>query len=106
MTTENLVKHCRYYKGQEKCPSSADSLFWNYERIWVEYTLKTEDENSFEALELKTLLKLYKDAHLENFQEDDGVPITLKAFLLNRYEHWTDGDEGFKEWYLKNYKRE
>ena len=39
---------------------------------------------------------------LENFQEDDGVPITLKAFLLNRYEHWAE-DDGFKEWYQKNY---
>lgn len=106
MTTEDLVKHCRYYKGQEKCPSSTDSLFWNYERIWVEYTLKAEDENTFEAQELKALLKLYKDAHLENFQEDDGVPITLKAFLLNRYEHWTDSSDGFEEWYLKKYKRE
>ena len=105
MAKEDLIKKCRYYKGQKECPANAPTLFWNYERIWVEYTLKAEDENSFEARELKLMLKRYKDVHLENIQADDGVPITLKAFLFNRYEHWTDG-KNFEEWYLKKYRQE
>lgn len=105
MTLEDIIKQCRYYKGQKKCPANAPSLFWNYERIWVEWTLEAENENSEGARELKAMLKRYKDVHLENFQEDDGIPITLKAFLFNRYEHWTEGG-GFEEWYQKNYIRQ
>ena len=102
MKLEDLIKQCRYYKGQKKCPVSTPSLFWNYERLWVEWTL---DDNGTGAKELENMLKRYKDVHLENFQEYDGIPITLKAFLFNRYEHWTDGD-GFEEWYQKKYKQE
>ncbi len=105
MAKEDLIKQCRYYKGQKRCPANTPSLFWDYERIWLEYMLKAEDENSFEARELKLMLKRYKDVHPENIQADDGVPITLKAFLFNRYEHWTDG-KNFEEWYLKKYRQE
>lgn len=105
MTKEDAIKQCKYYKGQKKCPTKSPSLFWNYERIWVEWTLESEDEKSKGAKELKLMLKRYKEVHLENFQKDDGVPITLKALLFNRFEHWTEGD-GFKEWYMKNYRQE
>ena len=105
MTTEDVIKQCRYYKGQKKSPANTPLTFWNYERIWVEWTLEAEDEKSVGAQELKAMLKRYKDVHLENFQVDDGVPVTLKAFLFNRYEHWTEGD-GFEESYMKNYIRE
>lgn len=105
MTKEAIIKQCRYYKGQKRCPANISSLFWNYERIWVEWMLESEDEKSKGAEELKLMLKRYKEVHLENFQEDDGVPITLKAFLFNRFEHWNEGD-GFEIWYMKKYKRE
>ena len=35
MTLENIIKQCRYYKGQKKCPANTPLLFWNYERIWA-----------------------------------------------------------------------
>lgn len=105
MTKEDAIKQCKYYKGQKKCPANTQPMFWNYERVWVEWTLESEDEKKLGAIELKGMLKRYKDVHLEHFQEDDGVPITLKALLFNRYEHWNEGD-GFEDWYLKNYIRE
>ena len=105
MTKEAAIKQCRYYKGQKRCPANTPSLFWNYERIWVGWTLVAEDDKSEGAMMLKSMLKQYKDAHLENFQEDDGVPITLKALLFNRFDHWNEGD-GFENWYITNYKRE
>ena len=43
---------------------------------------------------------------LEDFNKDDGVPMTLKVNLFKHYLHWSHGGngKGFKEWYLKNYK--
>ena len=104
MSIEDVIKQCRDYKGQNRCPANTPSTFWNYERIWAEWTIEAEDENSLGAKELKAMLKRYKEVNLENFQIDDGTPITLKAFLFNRFEHWTDG-VGFEDWYQKNYKR-
>lgn len=38
-TREELIKQCRYYKGEEECPSIFDaelSWFWDMERIYVQ----------------------------------------------------------------------
>ena len=38
-TKEELIKQCRYYKGEEECPNIFDaelSWFWDMERIYVQ----------------------------------------------------------------------
>ena len=38
-TREELIKQCRYYKGEEECPSIFDaelSWFWDMERVYVQ----------------------------------------------------------------------
>lgn len=37
MNREELLKHCRYYKGEDKCPFDDGELswFWDMERVYV-----------------------------------------------------------------------
>ena len=49
----------------------------------------------------------YEKYGLQDFEPDDGVPITLKAMLFNRY-HSSNGfylniADMFKEWYVRFY---
>lgn len=100
---EELIKQCRYYKGEKECPRDIDKkgkcLYWNYEKIWVESD-KWRDEKIGEVSE-------YVRYGLKEFNKDDGTPITLKALLFNRYEHWSGNygnlAEGFKVWYIESY---
>lgn len=102
MTREELIKVCKYYKGENECPYTNDSPeesikghFWNYEKYWIESDNKIHTENV-------GLLKAYG---LENFNANDGTPISLKALLFNRWGHWVGlyDIEGFKKWYLDEY---
>lgn len=98
-----LIKQCRYYKGEKECPKSIDKKgmggIWRYEQMWVERE-ELRDEKGFNTEE-------YIHYGLKDFMADDGTPISLKALLYNRYEHWS-GDygnttEGFKAWYKGYY---
>lgn len=37
MKKEDLIKQCRYYSGEEKCPFNEDNMewFWDMERVYV-----------------------------------------------------------------------
>ena len=99
MKREDAIKLCRYYHGERECPlKEQDSImFWEYERIWVDNTVSAD-------LSFGDLLSDYLNAGLKDFEKFDDTPITLKALLFNRYEHWFYGDrEGFKKWYKKKY---
>lgn len=98
---EELIKQCRFYKGEEESPfpnTSYKSGLWFYEHWWVE--AQTEGEMSFDFY-----LEDYSFRGLDDFSNDDGVPITLKALLLNRYNHGEGmfTTDEFKEWYKKWY---
>jgi hypothetical protein len=105
MQMNDLIKQCRYYKGEEECPKSIKekgmSSMWFYEQIWVERE-ELRDEREFNTLE-------YIRAGLKVFNADDGTPLTLKSLLFNRCTHWSGGygiesdSRNFKDWYLKNY---
>ncbi|MBN1180809.1 MAG: hypothetical protein JXB49_00880 [Bacteroidales bacterium] len=75
------------------------STIWYYEQMWVERE-DLRDKNDMN-------IRDYINIGLENFSKDDGVPISLKALLFNRYSHWTGGYgndvEDFKEWYFNSY---
>lgn len=101
MRINNLIDYCRYYKGEEENPFEGKdqnkAMFWFYERHWVNEISKNENL-------ISEYLSDYLRNDLDNFSFNDHIPITLKALLFNRYNHWNmGGAEGFKEFYLKEY---
>lgn len=100
-----LIQFCRYYKGERNCPSEIEkknkSFMWFYEKLWVERE-ELRDENGHNATE-------YKQYKLAAFNKDDGTPMTLKALLFNRHNHWTGGwgmendVKSFKKFYQNYY---
>ena len=66
-------------------------------KIWVAKMLANDPY-------LEEITNEYRSQGLENFSEEDGTPISLKAILFNRYEHWLEGGtDGFKRFYRKTY---
>ena len=94
-----LLDFCSYYGAENVTEVDDDfNMFCNYEQVWVN-KLSRWDYSLSELNE-------YIHYGLEEFNKDDGVPMTLKVILFNRYMHWSYGGdvEGFKRWYLTNYK--
>ena len=48
------------------------------------------------------MIQHYVRAGLAEFENLDGVPVALKALLLDRFEHWNESG-GFEEWYRHDY---
>lgn len=89
---EGLIRYCKYFGvpgGPER--NTAASF---YEERWLRMGgIFPLDE--------------YEKYGLQNFNTEDGVPITLKAMLFNRY-HVSNGfypniADMFKEWYERFY---
>ena len=105
MLQNELIKYCRYYKGEKKCPESIVkkemSNIWYYEQLWVERE-EFRDETTFNTVE-------YVHYGMKDFNADDGTPLTLKALLFNRHTHWCGGygresdTKNFIEWYNNYY---
>ena len=103
--TNELLQLTQYYKGEIECPKSClNSNFWAYEKMWV--------ENEDERAEDHPRVLEYKRYVLPFYNEEDGIPLSFKALLYNRYTHWSSGscaieDEvrGFKEFLQENYLR-
>ena len=94
-----LLDFCSYYgvEGVEDVDANFNTLC-SYERIWV------EELSNWDFSFAKT--NMYIHEGLEDFNKEDGVPLSLKVILYERYLHWSfDGNaEGFKRWYLAHYK--
>lgn len=87
-------KVCLYYKGKNE--PTDNELFADYERVWVQ---SHEDDVDF----LVSSIEGFLCYGLWDFNEDDGVPMSLKGILFNRYCHWSYSHHGFKEWYKREY---
>lgn len=110
MKNNELLKYCRYYRGEKDNPySSKDNYsgyFWDYEKVWVEQTAlcyKNDNTDFFDSM-----VEEYLHSGLAAFQQTDDTPVTLKALLYNRYSHWSglpmlENAEPFKNWYLHEY---
>lgn len=99
-----LLKFCRYYKGEKDPPRGVDRDLWLYEKKWAE-AISAEDPI------IDTMIEEYTIVDLGSFNDMDGVPLTLKALLFNRYCHWNSGSpfdcvDGFKEYYRTQYLNE
>ena len=98
---EKLFDYCRYYKGEKTCPfpdDDARALLWDYERAWCDMQEKKDAA-------MHEMMYDYNIHGLSDFEPYDGTPVSLKAFLFNRFAHWNDANsETFKEWYNGIYK--
>lgn len=102
MENEDLLKYCRYYKGEEKSPFDKEDpgkdMLWFYEMCFVMHG---------DRYDYSDYLDEYAVVGLTSFAEDDGVPIEYKALLFNRYcktaYSMMDAAEPFKKFYLKYY---
>lgn len=96
-----FLPYCRYYDGVD-VENASDKLYAEYEQVWVRSQIADCDF-------IRGLIDEYVAYGQEFFNMGDGVPISLKALLWNRYNHWggipTDR-ESFRNWYRKEYLKE
>ena len=88
---KHLKKYCRYYPEK-------GGLMAEYEHHWIVDVLNGHGNARDYVNE--------GDLHeLEIFYPEDGVPLSLKALLFNRYFHWSSYAtiNDFKHWYLEKY---
>ncbi len=106
MLTNPLYMHTRFYKGPDTEPDTNENnarLLWDYEKMWVQCE-EMRDENS-------AMVREYIDDVLPLWSEEDGIPLSLKALLYNRYTHWMGGYgleadvAGFKRFIKRDYLR-
>ena len=87
------LKHCFYYGKNvpEDCGAHVGHM---YEKCWVGFHFGNEN-----GLFSHTIC--YIQHGLGDFYADDGVPISMKAILFNRFCHWGWGEtpDTFREWY-------
>jgi len=105
MKREDAIALCRYYKGESENPhqTGVKALLWGWERDWVELTIAGQkDEFGESSTVLTDMIQHYVRAGLAEFENLDGVPVALKALLLDRFEHWNESS-GFEEWYRHDY---
>ena len=83
-TKEELIKQCRYYKGEEESPYEGvdqdKDMLWFYESHWV-MSGTSED--------------MVSDYHRLHISSDNiSIPTSLKALLFNRF---AKGDQSTQE---------
>ena len=103
MSKEDLIKFCRYFKGEAERPKDAP-FWWGYEQIWVELSLNSKEGNANFHL-MGEYLDNYLRAGLRTFCDNDDTPATMKALLYDRYTHFGGDAKSFKEWYINEYKK-
>ena len=107
MNQKELINQCRYYKGEPDSPKTdnqdnnwQDWYFWTTEQRWVLGGGQYSQPNY-------ELLMFWK---LDEFDKDDGVPLSLRTELVGLFDHLAGSPsatfgERFKEWYRHDYKQ-
>lgn len=87
------LAHCSYY-GKNVPEDCGAHVGHQYEECWVRYHFNDDDYLLNETL-------FYIREGLGDFCADDGVPISMKAILYNRFCHWGLGEtpDTFRRWY-------
>lgn len=98
---------CIYFKGTALTPATilqADKQhLFRYEYEWVMMHYPSDDADITKQKQdgyLKEMIACYKQAGLSHYRKDDGVAISLKAYLFAQRN--CDADT-FKHWYEKEY---
>ena len=97
---KELLKSCRYYHGEKVSPFDygIQNTFWGIEKHWVE---RVSESAEYEQYLIDGLALEFPD-YLSHIV---GIPRSLKGNLLEQYEHWYSGTDGFEDWlraYLQN----
>lgn len=102
MDKKDLLKFCRYYKGEDDSPfrEQNKSMLWFYERAWINEMLNNGNS-------LSIAIEEYIRLGLGLFEQFDDIPLSLKALLFNRYamtsQSMTEAVEPFKKFYKEYY---
>ena len=93
------LEHCFYYGKNESEDGLGASVGHMYEQSWVMFHFDKVPENEESYLMSETID--YINSGLGDFCADDGVPISMKAILYNRYCHWgwDETPDTFRQWY-------
>lgn len=103
---EDLIKFCRYYKGEQTNPfkDGNDSLFWTYEKYWIDQTIKSDGNDNENFTEF---IGDYIRIGLREFEKFDDTPMILKSILFNRFAKGFPSmrmaKEPFEDFYKKEY---
>ena len=99
MRRKDAIAFCRYYKGEQDCPyRDHDKEFcWFYEQAWV-YDMTNNTS-------LAEYIGDFIGFGLGDFSNDDGVPLSLKALLFNRYAKSCHSMQSAVEPFMVFYKR-
>lgn len=111
MDEKELIQICRFYKGENENPFEGKNIdnhnaaaLWFYERHWVKWILSNPENRH----QLGIYVDDYNRCGLEDFEKDDGTPLSLKALLFNRFakgsQSEADAVEDFKEFYKNEYQ--
>ena len=111
MSSNNpLLKSCRFYRGESSNPyegmDANKAMLWFYEQMWVK-----REERGLSPADSE-ILEDYEEYGLKSFNADDGVPLSMKAFLFSRFLHWQGGygmeidRDNFKQFYFRYYLSE
>ena len=87
------MKHCFYY-GKNVPEDYGADVGHTYEKKWVQFHFGNDDYLLNETI-------YYIRAGLGDLCANDGVPISMKAILFNRFCHWGYGEtpDTFRRWY-------
>lgn len=101
MKREEVIKHCKYYKGEKECPyTETEGVLWGCEKSYVDMC----SEGATDLLYM--YVSEYMSVGLGTYRSTDNIPVSLKALLYNRYSNWNMADqEEFKTWYNKYYSK-
>ena len=110
MTRQELIAQCRYYKGEEENPFEGvdqnKKMLWFYEQAWI-FDMMRYYEAGNEREAFRNEIAEYNGYGLKDFCVSDGIPVTLKALLYNRYAKGSfsmaDAAQHFKTFYRKYY---
>ena len=87
------LEHCFYY-GKDVPKDCGALVGHQYEEYWVKFHLNDDDCLLYDTL-------YYIKKGLGDLCANDGVPISMKALLYNRfcYWGWCDTPDSFRSWY-------
>ncbi|MCM1035602.1 MAG: hypothetical protein NC038_07695 [Paludibacter sp.] len=100
-----LLKQCRYYRGETENPYEGKdpdkTMLWFYEMGWVSSWSRGRTDGYNE------MINDYVRVGLGRFEPMDGIPVSFKALLFNRYaktaQSMEDAVEPFKRFFKKYY---
>ena len=97
-----LFKYCKYYRGERECPfkKGQEYDYWLIEKAWVEHSGDQTDAV------MDSIIR-FCNSPFRDITNNDGLPISLAAAILDYYEKKTEGmyrESDFLNYY-ENYKK-